>query len=718
MTPAAKEVPPGTRRWVRRAALCALSVVGMTMFSAQAVIAQASSGAASRAEQASAANIAEVLGPGHATSGIVVWGGNDWLATAVESYSAAESSEDYEPVPVSIEVFRWDGGAWAVEGAISVADLGSGPSGDLVVRAASVLGLAGPNFEVADGPFGSTSVAIVAAVDGAWRAVPFATSDGKTTIIYGGLVSGGLVEVDNQCYPCTAKEPPAFWYRFLNGAFRITAEPGPPPPCTLGALHDSSVSGLPAASAVTYAKVACEDGLALATGEQAGHQVALLFQRLGTVWAQLAVTDQIPSVVTTDSLDVSVLVHLSAVVGGAASAPVAAAAISPQATTATSHGEQGFPWVTSPMAAGDGSLWVATAGPTGHGTGNTPSNVATVYRWTGSRWDLAGTVPTDLIAGMGPGSIEPAFLTGSPEPDFIFTGSGADYEPTSVVSDVGGRWHAVLFEYGTGLTTVVDGGGAQGRLFETVLDGCGCAAGPESSLWETYRDGVFLPVNPPGPVPACTTSSLGQPFTTFGGPLGASPPLQFSHVACADGWAMAEGTGNGYAGPVVALFEEQSHQWQELQINDGTDLAYEEGEYDIPADLFRSLGAELGAIVAPDIQAAAPPSWLGLPTDTTLSGVMTVNGGYWMVGLIQSQPATPQVSIAVLHWADSRWALQGEVGPIRDYSSLLGLDQWYSALPATGLGPPQLRVVGTYPTWSAVVGYVNGAWRVTETSGH
>jgi hypothetical protein len=181
---------------------------------------------------------------------------------------------------------------------------------------------------------------------------------------------------------------------------------------------------------------------------------------------------------------------------------------------------------------------------------------------------------------------------------------------------------------------------------------------------------------------------------------------------------MAEGTGNGYAGPVVALFEEQSHQWQELQINDGTDLAYEEGEYDIPADLFRSLGAELGAIVAPDIQAAAPPSWLGLPTDTTLSGVMTVNGGYWMVGLIQSQPATAQVSIAVLHWADSRWALQGEVGPIRDYSSLLGLDQWYSALPATGLGPPQLRVVGTYPTWSAVVGYVNGAWRVTETSGH
>ena len=151
---------------------------------------------------------------------------------------------------------------------------------------------------------------------------------------------------------------------------------------------------------------------------------------------------------------------------------------------------------------------------------------------------------------------------------------------------------------------------------------------------------------------------------------------------------MAEGTGNGYAGPVVALFEEQSHQWQELQINDGTDLAYEEGEYDIPADLFRSLGAELGAIVAPDIQAAAPPSWLGLPTDTTLSGVMTVNGGDWMVGLIQSQPATPQVSIAVLHWADSRWALQGEVGPIRDYSSLLGLDQWYSALPATGLGPP------------------------------
>ena len=142
---------------------------------------------------------------------------------------------------------------------------------------------------------------------------------------------------------------------------------------------------------------------------------------------------------------------------------------------------------------------------------------------------------------------------------------------------------------------------------ETRVNACGCASGPESFLWEAYSDGAFRPVSPPGPKPACSPSSLSSAVEEMG-LFGGSPFLAFKRVACADGWAMAAGTGNAYTGPVMGLFEQIGGQWHNLQLDDGADLAYDLRLYDIPVSLFVRLGAELGPALPPKSARPGPRS--------------------------------------------------------------------------------------------------------------
>ena len=81
-----------------------------------------------------------------------------------------------------------------------------------------------------------------------------------------------------------------------------------------------------------------------------------------------------------------------------------------------------------------------------------------------------------LTGALGPTQwIYPASLTGSADPDFAIEGCGAgDTICFSVISDIGGRWHAVPFEYGYGRTLEVNGQPA-GHLVQTVVDACSCA---------------------------------------------------------------------------------------------------------------------------------------------------------------------------------------------------------------------------------------------------
>jgi len=146
-------------------------------------------------------------------------------------------------------------------------------------------------------------------------------------------------------------------------------------------------------------------------------------------------------------------------------------------------------------------------------------------------------------------------------------------------------------------------------------------------------------------------------------------------------------------------------------------LAYEVGEYDLPASLFQRLGAELGPSLAPEVEAALPPAWLGLPAETTLTGIIDAGGGQWMLAVIAPSQTSSRASIDVLRWSGRRWAVEDRVGPEPDFTSLLLFPQ-YSVVRLAGSPLPALEVGGEYPTWSATIGYVGGVgWRIVEMSG-
>jgi hypothetical protein len=185
-------------------------------------------------------------------------------------------------------------------------------------------------------------------------------------------------------------------------------------------------------------------------------------------------------------------------------------------------------------------------------------------------------------------------------------------------------------------------------------------------------------------------------------------------AACADGWALAEGTGTAYPGRVVALFEQQGGRWHLLQVNPGLDLASELSEYDIPAVLLGQLGRGLGSSVAPEVQAALAPAWLGLPASATTSPVLEGVGSYWMLAAAGPGTNPAKACLYVLRWHHGRWAVQGRTGLEKQFASLLYFHQ-YQLVQAPGSRWPAFRVGGgdEVPTWSAVIGHVGGAWRVT-----
>jgi hypothetical protein len=450
----------------------------------------------------------------------------------------------------------------------------------------------------------------------------------------------------------------------------------------------------------------------LATGTEEQHPIAVLFQRVGTRWYRVATTAQIPWVVSQYGLDVAVLEDLAKRAGPVAELAMAAAAIYQRAAAKSDQQLT----ADSAIVEADGARWFAVAVP--------PTRLrngfsVVIYRWEHSAWG-----PVGLAGGLelpdlnGPGSIAVVHLTGSLQPDFLVTGNGADWRPAAVVSDIGGTWHAVpVGSAGGGV--VFDYAGAQGRLLGTEFNYCGCAFGPESYLWTTYRDGAFLPTSPPGPVPTCTVDSLLSAIEPA--PVYVGPPLSFTKVACADGWALALGRGAAYTGNVVGLFEQQGDKWKNLSLDDGAALADELDEYDFPPPLFARLGAELGPEVAPEVSAAWPPERLGLPSSADVSGVMTVNGADWLVAATQSNTGfaenPPWVSVAVLRWSGKNWDEVGHVDRIADHGSIVGSGLWYWPVSVKGSAEPGFRITGSpleWPSWSVVVVNLGRGWQVVR----
>jgi hypothetical protein len=253
---------------------------------------------------------------------------------------------------------------------------------------------------------------------------------------------------------------------------------------------------------------------------------------------------------------------------------------------------------SSGVVSRNGRLWLAVGDYTFHGLRMGEPRVR-IYRWSGTVWRLDGTV----TGALGPTQwLFPASLTGSRDPDFAIEGCGAaDNNCLSVVSDIGGIWHAIPFDYGDGLTLEVNGLPA-GHLVETMVDVCGCAGGPTTFQYERYRNGEFQPAEPPGRnPPLCDPTSLALVVDPH-----EEQRLQFHAAACADGWAFAIGTGSGFTGTIVGLFERNStpKQWNLVSLDNGHALPAAPVVYDLPLSLLLRLTKQLGASLAPQVAAA------------------------------------------------------------------------------------------------------------------
>jgi hypothetical protein len=355
----------------------------------------------------------------------------------------------------------------------------------------------------------------------------------------------------------------------------------------------------------------------------------------------------------------------------------------------------------SDVVSRNGRLWLAVGSSPGGapymGGGAEPTRVR-IYRWSGTGWQLAGSVAGNL----GPAQwIKAVSLTGSRDPDFAIEGCGAgDTNCLSVVSDIGGRWHAVPFEYGYGQTLEVNGLPA-GHLVYTQVDACSCAGGPTTITYERYQDGAFKPANPPGKdIPACSPSWLATVAYTW-----EVQVLQFDHVACADGWALAVGTGTGFTGPVVGLFDRgwKHKQWALLTLDNGNALPVAPAVYDLPLSLLLRLAARFGPALAPQVAAAKLiarlQSLYGFDWPQQ-NGIVNAGGAEWLVaatptGRARNDYSSPPADAVIYHWNGGSWVVDGRVPHLLNHLNVDAWGGWFKAVPTRSSSSVAFELVGS-----------------------
>ena len=101
----------------------------------------------------------------------------------------------------------------------------------------------------------------------------------------------------------------------------------------------------------------------------------------------------------------------------------------------------GYVYLNGVIAA-DGADWYVKETPTGSDA--SPGADAQIYRWSGSAWVQQGRVdqlPTSLnyFQAISGGWFEAITTAGSTTPEF--TMQGANGPGTTVLSDLGGKWH-------------------------------------------------------------------------------------------------------------------------------------------------------------------------------------------------------------------------------------------------------------------------------------
>jgi len=349
-----------------------------------------------------------------------------------------------------------------------------------------------------------------------------------------------------------------------------------------------------------------------------------------------------------------------------------------------------------------------------------------VYAWTGARWKLDGRVAG---AELGPAQwIVPASLTGSVRPDFAIEGCGAgDTNCLSVVSSIGGRWHAVPFEYGYGLTLEVNGLPQRSRVW-TEVDACGCAGGPSTFLYERYRNGAFRPANAPGGEPACSAQWLNAVAGN-----GAVPLFQFDRVVCAHGWALAVGSGSGYAGNVFGLFNQtdRGKGWRLLTLDNGDALPAAPAIYDLPLSLFSRLAGGLGPSTARVISAAKLIAQLQVTyrfSWPAQNGIVSTPGASWLVAVVPAGPARNDssaypVSAVIYRWNGTSWAIDGHVTSLPASLNLPWSGGWFVSVAVRSVGSVAFARAGSFDLNSPrarstrVITNAGGTWHVAQPHG-
>jgi hypothetical protein len=125
----------------------------------------------------------------------------------------------------------------------------------------------------------------------------------------------------------------------------------------------------------------------------------------------------------------------------------------------------------------------------------------------------------------------------------------------------------------------------------SYVDACGCAGGPQTSIWYRFNGRRFVPTTPPGAAPKCTAFPLNHAAVLPGTPRYLGPPrwrfapFHAARFACADGWALAVDSKRRFA-----LFNQQAGRWHRASVGS---LAFigrdDEPFYALPTDLLRFL---------------------------------------------------------------------------------------------------------------------------------
>lgn len=373
-------------------------------------------------------------------------------------------------------------------------------------------------------------------------------------------------------------------------------------------------------------------------------------------------------------------------------------------------------YLASPVIHSSGASWLVLEGAVGPEQPSPsvtaspyPSGRVQIYRWSTGKWSLEGVVMGFFGPIGGCCGITAEHLTGSATPDFALLGGGAaDTSWTAVVSDVGGHWHQVLFDYGYTNTPVVNSYAIRDHGVLTAVDACSCASGPTSELFETYRDGVFRPAPPPGRSPPCSLAALRNAL----GYRNNAPPT-FSTFACADGWALALENGGESTSQLVGLFTASGTKWTVMRLDNGDGLGSDPWTYDIPLSLLEQLAGRLGPSLHPAVttgELVAEPAMIG-PVYT--GDVMTAAGADWFVAETATGSAeAPSADALIYRWSGTEWVKVGQVDGVPVSLNYFQAASAFTFAPVnvSGSADPGFTIAGS--TTAAVLSDVGGAWHV------